>query len=76
MKKLFGKSISLQQVLKVFSRWSLVFGLMFSLCACISLKAGTYYQGAEDPAPKKKEIGLDTRDLIPGQAPGSIEIAD
>ncbi len=54
--------------------------LIMAVCAagCIRLTGGTgvWYQGAEDEAPKSKQIGFDTDDLIPQKnPPGNIEIA-
>jgi hypothetical protein len=51
---------------------------LFMLCAfqgCIRLtgSAGYWHQGANDAAPKSKQVGFDTNNYVPGApAPGSI----
>ena len=50
-----------------------IFFILLSGCVRITGNAGYWHQGPNDEAPKSKQAGFDTNDLVPGApAPGSI----
>ena len=49
---------------------------LLSGCIRFTGSAGYWHQGAEDEAPKGKQVGFDTQKMVPGYTPGNIEVDD